>query len=228
MKASGPLLTLGAVAALGIGIVLANVAQEHQPTTGDKPIAQPATTTAVTMAAPAPPPPSTPPRPSTLPPAPFPAKANYVGKIPTSSGVITLEITIGGDKAVAYACDGNKLEVWLRGGAQDGVVSLANKANTSRLEGHHEGTTVVGTLWIGAQNWDFTTAAVQRPAGLYVYRQGNTRSSWIIDGNNAVTGVQRQADGSTSPAPSLSVDGTAVINGQTVTATPVEGDTDVN
>ena len=97
-------------------------------------------------------------------------KADYVGKIPISSGVITLEITIDGEKAVAYACDGNTVEVWLSGSAKNGVLNLANKGNTSRLEGRHEGNAVVGTLSIDQKSWDFKAAAVQAPAGLYVYQ----------------------------------------------------------
>ncbi len=49
-------------------------------------------------------------------------------------------------------------------------------------------------------------------------------TTWIIDADGSVTGVQRQPDGSTSPAPSLSTDGIAVIDGRTVTATRVQGD----
>jgi hypothetical protein len=213
VNARGPLLTLGAVAAVGIAIWLVNVSHEPEPTPPGKPSA-----TAPAQA------PSTAPAP---PPVQFPAKADYVGKIPTSSGVMTLEIAINGTNAIAYACDGNTVEAWLRGSAQNGVVSLANKDKTSRLEGRLEGNNVVGTLWIGEKKWDFATAPVQPPAGLYVYNQNGVRSSWIIDQNGAVTGVQRQPDGSTSPAPSLSTVGTAQINGQTVTATRVEGDSNV-
>ena len=216
MKSGGPLVTLGAVAALGIGILFVNVSREPEAAPAGEPVAQSATTTA----APAPPP-------STRASAPFPAKADYVGEIPIKTGVITLEITVDGDKAIAYACDGNTVEVWLSGSADDGVVNLANKDKTSRLNGRHEGNTVVGTLWIGDRKWDFTTAAVQPPAGLYAYEEGGVRSSWIIDANGSVTGVQRRADGATSPAPRLSTDGTAVIDDRTVTAFRVGGDSDV-
>ena len=82
-------------------------------------------------------------------------KADYVGKIPTANGTITLEITVEGDKAVAYACDGNTVESWLRGSAANGALSLANKDKTSRLEGRLEGDAIVGTLWIGEKKWDF-------------------------------------------------------------------------
>jgi hypothetical protein len=215
MKARGPLLTLGAVAAVGVALWLVNVAHEPDRTPPGKPAAQ------STTVAPAP---SAPPAP---PPVQFPAKADYVGKIPTNSGVITLEITVNGTNAVAYACDGNTVETWLRGSAQNGAVTLANKDRTSRLDGRLDGKNVVGTLWIGEKKWDFTTTPAQPPAGLYVYSQNGVRDSWIIDQNGGVTGVQRQADGSTSPAPALSTEGTAQINGQTVTATRVEGDSDV-
>ncbi|HTF09941.1 MAG TPA: hypothetical protein VK659_17375 [Asanoa sp.] len=212
-KRIGPLVTLAAVAALGAGLWLMNVSQETADAPPAKPVAQSTTT-----AAPAPPPP--PPAP---PPVAFPAKADYVGKIPTAAGVITLDITVNGPKAVAYACDGNTVEVWLKGSATNGALSLASKDKASRLEGRLQGATVVGTLWIGEKKWDFTTAPAEPPAGLYVSENNGVRNSWIVDGNGAVTGVQRQADGSTAPAPALSTDGTAVVGGQTVTATRVDG-----
>ncbi len=224
MKIRGPLVTLGAVAALGVGIWLVNVSREPDPAPPGKPVAESTTTTATTpaTAAPAPTPPPPPPA------AAFPAKADYVGKIPIANGgVITLEITVDGDKAIAYACDGNTIESWLRGSAVNGTVSLANKDKTSRLEGRLEGSAVVGTLWIGEKKWDFKADPAQPPAGLYVYEEAGVRSSWIVDANGNVTGVLRQPDGSTAPAPGLSLDARSVINGRPVVATRVEGDSDV-
>jgi len=220
MKIRGPLVTLAAVAALGAGILLVNISQEPDKAPPGYPAAQ-STTTAPTTAAPVPPAPSTPP------PLQFPAKADYVGKIPTANGTITLEITVDGQKAIAYACDGNTIESWLRGNATNGAVSLASKDKSGRLEGRLQGTAVVGTLWIGEKQWDFSASAAQPPAGLYVYDQAGTRSSWIIDQNRGVTGVQRQPDGTTTPAPGLSLDRTSVINGRPVVANRVEGDSDV-
>lgn len=157
----------------------------------------------------------------------FPAKADYVGKIPIASGVITLDITVEGDKAIAYACDGNSIESWLRWPAVNGTVSLANKDKTSRLEGRLEGTAIVGTLWIGEKKWDFTAPAAQAPAGLYVYEEGGVRSSWIVDSSGAGTGVLRLGVGSTVSAPGLETNGTSVIDGRTVTVTRVQGGSDV-
>jgi len=220
MKIRGPIVTLAAVAALGVGILLVNMSKERDSSPPANPYAR--STTATATATPGAPPPA----PSTPPPA-FPAKADYLAKIPIAGGVITLEITVQGEKAIAYACDGNTIESWLRGTAVNGVVALANKDKTSRLDGHLQGSSVVGTLWIGDKKWDFNAAAAQPPAGLYVYDDAGVRTSWIIDGNGGVTGVQRRPDGSTSPAPGLSLDRTSVIDGRPVVANRVEGNSNV-
>ena len=218
MKIRGPIVTLGAVAALGIGIWVVNVSkQEPEPA---PPAAQSTTTTTVPAPQPLPPAPQPPP-------AAFPAKADYVVKVPTAAGTITLDISVEGDKAIAYACDGNTVESWLRGSAVNGAVSLASKDKTSRLEGRLKGDAVVGTLSIGEKKWDFNAPAAQPPAGLYVYENAGIRNSWIVDPNGGVTGVQRREDGSTVPAPKLTTDGIADIDGIEVRAIRVEGDTNV-
>ena len=220
MKIRGPLVTLAAVAVLGAGILLVNMSKE-EPAPQANPYSQATTTAAAATPAAPPPAPSTPPPPA------FPAQADYVGKIPTANGTITLEITVQGDKAIAYACDGNTVESWLRGSAGNGVVSLANKVKTSRLEGHLEGNAIVGTLWIGEKKWDFNAPVAQPPAGLYVYDNAGVRNSWIVDPNGGVTGVQRREDGSTAPAPRLTTDGIANVDGIEVKAIRVQGDSDV-
>lgn len=205
-------MTLAAAAALGGGLWFVNVSHETTDTTAGKPVAQ-----STAVAAPAP-------SPTTPPQAQFPAQATYVGTIPTKTGAITLDITVNGSKAVAYACDGATVEVWMHGTANNGAVSLASKDKASRLEGKLQGNAVVGKLWVGDKKWDFTTGPAEPPAGLYVYQGNGVRNSWIVDANGGVTGVQRRADGSTAPAPALATDGTAVVDGQTVTAARVDGD----
>jgi hypothetical protein len=219
MKVRGPILTLGAVAVLGVAILLINISKEEPPPPG-KP-AQSTTAVATPTSVLPPPAPSTPPPPA------FPAKADYVAKVPTANGTITLEITVDGDKAIAYACDGNTVESWLRGSAVNGAVSLANKDKTSRLDGRLDGAAIVGTLWIGEKKWDFNAPLAQPPAGLYVYDNAGIRNSWIVDSNGGVTGVQRREDGSTTPAPKLTTDGIANIDGIEVRAIRVDGDSDV-
>jgi hypothetical protein len=216
MKVRGPLITLAAVAALGAGILLVNIAKETDtaPVAGP-PVAEPATPAPATSA------PAPEPRPA------FPSQADYVGKVPTAAGVITLEITVEGDKAIAYACDGNTVESWLRGPATDGAVNLANKDGTSTLEGRLQGEAVVGTLSIRDKKWEFSAPVAIPPAGLYVYDEGGVRGSWIVDSDGSVTGVLRLSDGSTVPAPGLDTDRTSVIDGRPVTASRVQGGSDV-
>ena len=219
MKIRGPILTLAAVAVLGVAILLINISKEESPPAG-KPAAQTTTAVAPTTAPP-------PPAPTTPPPPAFPAKADYVGKIPTANHTITLEITVDGDKAIAYACDGNTVEAWLRGSAVNGAVNLVNKDKTSRLDGRLQGTAIVGTLSLGEKKWDFNAPIAQPPAGLWVYENAGARNSWIVDSSGGVTGVQRREDGSTTPAPKLTTDGIADIDGIEVRAIRVEGDSNV-
>jgi hypothetical protein len=216
MKIRGPILTLVAVAVLGAAILLINISKEEPPPP-DQSAAQPTSATAV----------APPPSPATPPPPAFPAKADYVGKVATADGTITVEITVDGDKAIAYACDGNTVESWLRGSAVNGAVSLANKDKTSRLDGRLQGDAILGTLSIGEKKWDFTAPIAPPPAGLYVYENAGVRNSWIVDGDGTVTGVQRREDGSTVPAPTLTTDGIADIDGIEVRAIRVDGDSDV-
>jgi hypothetical protein len=217
MKVRGPLITLAAVAVLGAGILLVNISKESDTSSGAGTAAAPATSAAATPASPAPPAPAPPPAPA------FPAKADYVGKVPTASGAITLAITVDGDKAVAYACDGNSVESWLRGPAVNGALQLANKDKTSVLDGRLDGDAVVGTLSIGAKSWQFSAPIAGPPAGLYVYDDSGVRAGWIVASDGSVTGVLRLSDGSTVPAPGLETDGRSVIDGRTVTATRVQG-----
>ena len=200
MKIRGPMVTLGAVAAVGAGMWLVNVSQQ----TETPPVAE----APVSVAAP---PSPTAPRLQQ-----FPAKADYVGTVSTNYGSITLDINVGGNRAVAYACDGNSVEVWLRGDATDGVVRLASKDKASTIDGRLRGSTVAGTLEIRGKSWQFVASEVNEPAGLYIEQGVDGRSSWIVDGDGSVTGVLRRPDGSTVPAPELAGD-----------ATRVNGDTDV-
>ena len=152
MKVRGPLITLAAVAALGAGILIVDISKETEPAPA-RPVAEaPASTAAAPV-----PPPSAPKPPS------FPAKADYVGEISTATGILTLEITVEGDSAVAYACDGNYVESWLRGPAVNGAVNMASKDKASRLDGHLDGDAVVGSLSIGAKKWEFIAPIAQPP-----------------------------------------------------------------
>lgn len=147
MKIRGPAVTLFAAAAVGSGMWFVNVSHQEpvivRPA-AERPAPATTTTTAKPPAAPA-----------------FPAKASYFGEIPTAAGVITLDVSVDGPTATAYACDGKAVESWMRGSASNGAVSLASRDKSSRLEGRLRGDAVAGILWIGPKRWDFTADVAQ-------------------------------------------------------------------
>ena len=150
----GPVITLAAVAALGGGLWWVNAAQQGEPAAAPAPVVAVTVDNAAAPSAP-------PKRPV---PVQFPASAAYSGVIAARTGVTTVDITVTGDEAVAYVCDGESLEMWLRGSARDGALDLADRDRSARLSGSLNGAAVggpfvAGTLWIGERTWDFTAAA---------------------------------------------------------------------
>lgn len=151
----GPILTLVATAALGIGVFSANLAQDG-PTAAPQP---PAASVGSSTVKPTPPAPAAPAAPA---PAPFPAKAAFHANIPTRAGTLTVDIKVNATKATAYACDNKGIEEWLSGTAVDGVVSMRSSDGTSRLDGRHQANdTIEGNLSIGNKNWDYTAFEVR-------------------------------------------------------------------
>jgi hypothetical protein len=152
---TGPILTLVATAALGIGVFSVNVAQDG-PSAAPQP---PAASGGPSTVKPTPPP--TPVAPAAPTPAPFPATAAFHANIPTRAGTLTLDIKVDATKATAYACDNQGTEEWLSGTAVDGVVSMSSSDGTSRLDGRHQANdTIEGNLSIGNKQWDYTAVAV--------------------------------------------------------------------
>ncbi|WND54807.1 MULTISPECIES: hypothetical protein [Mycolicibacterium] len=148
MSIAGPIVTLGAVAALATGILLADITLNPNPQPPAPP--SPAAVAAPAPAAPVPPPPVPPP------PVPFGPQQDFVADISTKTDTLPLHIRVVGDTADAYACDNAGIETWLSGSAVGGVLKLTSTDRTARLDGRHRDGTVVGTLWIGDRHWDFT------------------------------------------------------------------------
>lgn len=198
MKTRGPILTLVAIAALGLVLFLVNLTAAP----GTPPPAQaaaPGTTSASAEPAAAV--------------TPFPAQASYTGQTEgKTTGEAAVAITVKGEKASAYLCDGKSLEAWYNGTAVDGKVDLKGK-DGNVLTGTLNGDTISGTVSAGGKSWKFSAKLAQKPAGLYRASSGGTTTGWIQQPNGQVTGLS--SDG--TPAPPL----------DTSTAQSVEGDTPV-
>lgn len=146
MTNHGPILTLAAVACAGAGIWLANTSHESDVAA---PVAPPAPAVATAAAEPTR---SAPPQ--------FPSRARYVADIPTRGGTLTLDLSVDGGRARAYACDNRGIEVWLRGQAAGGGVHLANTDGTSTVDAALTGTGLSGTLSVAGTRWSFTADPV--------------------------------------------------------------------
>lgn len=218
----GPLITVALVVALAFGLLAFNMISDRSDDSA------PAAATTAPSAAPTSAPETSAGQTSAPAAVPFPATADYVGTVPLAGGgVMTLSIAVKGDKATAYACDGNTVEAWFQGPAKAGDLQLTGK-NGARLTGRHGGAGITGTLLINGKSWEYTAKPVTAPGGMYMYRSATTRTSWIVTGEGMITGVQRAANGLTSPAPTLApANATAVVDGRTVTVTKVNGDSDV-
>ncbi|MBF6177571.1 hypothetical protein [Nocardia otitidiscaviarum] len=198
MKRAGPVLTLLAVAAVGGGLLLTNIVTGGGSDSAPADSAGPAT--AVTVPTTATPATTT----LTASATPFPAQADYVTTIATEGRPLTLSVTVSGDRSVAYVCDGASVESWLRGDAAAGRTELSGKE--SRIEAALLDGALTGLLTMGERSWEFTAPAVRDPAGIYIDRGAGARDSWVVAPDGSVTGVRRNADGTTSPAPSLAPD----------------------
>ncbi|MFB7724748.1 hypothetical protein [Nocardia sp. NPDC056100] len=207
MKRAGPLLTLAAAALLGGGLLITDIVTDPTDDTADRAAVTTSAGAATTSAGAGPS--AAPSSAANVPAAPsatsaFPAQADYVAVIPAQPRSITLSITVTGKQAVAYACDGASVESWLRGAADAGRMSLSGK--DSELQATLKDNVLTGTLTLANRAMDFTAPLVQAPAGIYYARSNGARDSWIVRPDGSVTGVRRQADGTTTPAPTLAPD----------------------
>jgi hypothetical protein len=144
MKNLSPLATLAAVAAAGTAVWLVNGSHDSGsvPATA-LPVAAPASVAAPAQA-----------------PAPRPQTARYHAEIPTGAGLLVVDITLEGDRARAYACDGEGVEVWLRGRRAEDAVDMTNTGGTGRLTGRITRAGVEGTLTLDGGQWSLRAEPV--------------------------------------------------------------------
>ncbi|MDY6998633.1 MAG: hypothetical protein SW019_18705 [Actinomycetota bacterium] len=154
----GPLTTIAAVGAIGAGWWLVN--DFANPNPAAEVVSAPVASAAEPAGSPPAPAPAAEPAPDV-----FPVWAEYAADIPLQGRVLTVELTVDGGTAKAYACDNVGIESWLSGTAWDGAVRLADQTGADRLTGQLRGDTVVGTLWIGERSWDFAATQVGAERG---------------------------------------------------------------
>lgn len=226
---NGPLLTLLAGAALGVGLLVASMVATSAPPVGDAAPADESTPSPVPD--PATPAPTATPEPTDEPtdePAEDDAEGaddveiepvTYVGYV--DGGGASVAVIVTGDEAIAYVCDGASVEAWLNGTAADGHLDLSGENGS--LTGTYDAQTVTGETTVADISWTFTIAEVAAPEGLYRFADtiaggADVVAGWIILPDGTQVGAVT-SDGVTRPAPELDVaTGTATVDGSTVTA----------
>ena len=218
MKSYAPVLTLVVVAALGAVLFVANSLSA--------PAAQP-------VAAPAPAASSAPAEPAVPPPPPTPPPAVVVEKVfagRSSGNEVTVAVAVKDGRAVAYVCDGKKIEAWLEGTLVGDQLSLRG-AQEATLTGTVTEAAALGSVAVGGKQWPYAAQGVQAPAGIYEGRASvrgvATRIGWVVEGDGRVTGNARAA-GSPEPTPAPPLDPAAPVTvslqGVPVSVTTVDGD----
>lgn len=211
MKRLGPLLTLLAVVVLGATLFTVNSAGNPAsqpaaavgaaPPAGAAPTAEAAAPTAAAV-------------------APAVAEKAYAGR--TSGNELTIAIAVKDGRAVAYLCDGKKVEAWLEGTLSGSDLSLKNESGSATVTGTADADKSVGTVKVGDRSWPFAAKGVKAPAGLYEGRADVrgvvNRIGWIVLPDGSQTGIRTPANGEPGPAPVLDP---ARLNGVRVDGVPV-------
>jgi serine/threonine-protein kinase len=152
-------------------------------------------------------------------------RATFVGHVDNDAG--TLAISLRDGVAIAYICDGNKVEAWLRGTAAAGRLSLSGK-NGAAITATFDATRARGKVTvIGATN-TFSIGLAKKPSGLYrtaaKVRNAKVVGSWIVLPDGRQVGVLTEG-AKVGPAPALDVAGrTATVDGTAVTASTIDVD----
>jgi hypothetical protein len=149
----------------------------------------------------------------------------YAGR--SSGNEETLAVSINGDKAAAYVCNGRTAQAWLQGPVTGSHIALAGR-NGANLTGSISGLAMFGTVTVaGNQNLPFSAELAARPAGVYranvTINRLATKIGWAVlpDGTQVGLAV---ADGASHPAPPLDLsNGRFTVGGETFVATSIAG-----
>jgi hypothetical protein len=152
-------------------------------------------------------------------------KAVYAGRV--DGGGATIAISVKGAKAIAYVCDGKRVEAWLSGKVAGDQVTLTGQGNAT-LAGKITGNRLAGTVTVKKKSWDFDVKTVRKPSGLYQAAANvagaRVVGSWILLEDGTQVGVVA-VDGEPGPAPAFDVDaGSVGVDGGSLIVMPVGPD----
>ena len=160
--------------------------------------------------------------------APAVVEKAYTGR--SAGDEVTVAVAVKDGKAVAYVCDGEKVEAWREGTLTGETLALSGKTGT--VTGTVDDKAAFGTVVVDGAEWPFSAQGVAAPAGLYegrgLLRGVAARVGWIVEDDGTVTGVLT-AGGESRRAPVLDLDapGATTLEGRPVAVTAIAGDATV-
>jgi hypothetical protein len=148
----------------------------------------------------------------------------YAGSV--KGGGASIAIAVKGKTAIAYVCDGKKVEAWMQGSAADGTALSLKGKGGSKVNATYTDGKLSGTVRAAGKKWSFGVKTVKAPSGLYRsarnVRQAKVVGGWIVYQGNQVGMLN--TDGVETPAPPIDLrTGKVTINGTAVQADAVDG-----
>jgi hypothetical protein len=155
--------------------------------------------------------------------------ATYAARASGSRAVVAM--TVRGDTAIAYVCDGHRLEAWLHGKVYPhGLVRLQSARGQSAsgiLTGSIVNGVAVGAVSLSKQSLlAFKAPVVREPAGLYrssaTVRRAKFIGGWIVLPGGGQVGLVAYGEGE-EPAPKLDpAKGFVELDGTRVPVVPAD------
>jgi len=137
----------------------------------------------------------------------------------------SLAIAAKKGKAIAYLCDGERIESWFKGTAAGGKLNLTGKDGAT-LTGLADGKTARGKIKVRDLTIDFTIGTVKKPSGLYRFasrvRGADVVGGWIVTRDGKQVGLATVNGALVKPSALDLADRTATVGGAEVTAVPAE------
>src|SRR6266566_3074478 len=160
-----------------------------------------------------------------------PTRANYAGRVGGGGGSVA--VSVHGDKAIAYVCNGSTVEGWMRGKVQGSKLVLTGKNKAHLTASYHSGT-VTGDVEAHGTDYSFSVKSVNKSvnksSGLYqaaAVVQGKTiKAGWIVlDDGTQIGSIETDESAENAvTAPKLDVATmTARVGNVVLHAVPVSG-----
>ena len=153
-------------------------------------------------------------------------RGTYAGH--TRTGRASIAIAVRDGRAIAYACDGRRLESWLAGTVTAGRIALTGKKDkNAHVEGRIDGDRMAGSGVVGGRKITFTVPRVKRPSGLYRFagqvQNATIAGGWIVLADGRQVGIAN-VDGVPAPGSTLNpLTGMATVGSKPVVAESVDG-----